>query len=177
MVLTIALITLLSCCATKATAGERERKLEKRADRQRATLHADRGSLRFCRNHPRAHTFCTAKRLRFIRARVGWTKRELAETLALLNPYRVPAWFRAQAECIYSYENGGYGWHAHTGNGYETGLQFLPSTWARAGGQFDRDGHFYRSSVEEIIYRAWVIFRSHGGSWSEWSTHGYCGLA
>lgn len=88
MLLTFALITLLVCCASKASAGERERKLEKRAHHQRATLHADRGSLRFCRNHPKAKVFCTSRRLRFIRARIGWTRRELAETRARLETRR-----------------------------------------------------------------------------------------
>lgn len=169
-----ALILLLALThASKASAAN----LEARKHRQTARLHADRGSLRFCHNHPRARVFCTPARLRFLRARIGWTSRELRETLAALNPYRVPGWFRVQAECIFSHESGGYGWHANTGNGYQTGLQFLPSTWQRAGGKLDIDGHFYQASVAEIVYRAWVIVQSHGGSWSEWSTRGYCGLA
>lgn len=106
----------------------------------------------------------------------GWLRRELAKTRAALNPYRVPGWFRSQALCIYSHENGGYGWHANTGNGYQTGLQFAPSTWIRAGGQIDANGNYYYASQAETIYRAWVICRSHGGSWTEWSTRGYCGL-
>lgn len=92
--------------------------------------------------------------------------------------FTVPIWFRRQAFCIESHENGGYGWHAHTGNGYETGLQFLPNTWARAGGSFHApEGHFYGYSVAEIIYRAWRIYRQDGGSWREWSTARMCGLA
>ena len=168
---TLLLFTLLIALATKATASTKAQ-LKHREHRQLHTLHADRGTLRFCRNHPRARVFCTARRLRFTRARIGWTTRELAETRALLNPYRVPAWFRAQAECIYSHESGGYGWHADTGNGYRTGLQFLPSTWLRAGGSFDR---FANASVAEIVYRAWVI-TGHGRTWHEWSTAGMCGL-
>ena len=171
LVLTVAFLTLLIAAATKATASSSS-ELRARQHRQVARLHADRGALRFCANHPKARAFCTARRLRFVRARIGWTTRELAETRALLNPYRVPAWFRAQANCIYSHESGGYGWHADTGNGYRTGLQFLPSTWLRAGGSLDR---FANASVAEIVYRAWVITR-HGRTWAEWSTRGYCGL-
>lgn len=176
LVITLAFITLLIAATTKAAASSKA-ELASRQHRQQARLHADRGALRFCHNHPKAHAFCTPARLRFVRARIGWTSRELAETVALLNPWRVPGWFVREAECIYSHESGGYGWHAHTGNGYETGMQFLRSTWERAGGHVDRDGHFYQASAAEIIYRAWVIVRMNHGSWREWSTRGYCGLA
>lgn len=157
--------------ATAATTGE----LHKRQHRQLHTIHADRGALRFCKNHPRARAFCTRRHLKLWKARISWTRRELAETRAALNPWRVPAWFRQQAECIYSHESGGYGWNANTGNGYQTGMQFLPSTWRRAGGTVDGNGHFYYASKQETIYRAWIITR-HGRSWSEWSTRGMCGL-
>lgn len=162
---TFALGLMLVCSAKAAD-------LHMRKHRQLHTLHSDRGALRFCANHPRARTFCTRRRLKFIRARIEWTQRELRETMVALNPWRVPGWFVQQAECIYSHESGGYGWHADTGNGYRTGLQFLPSTWVRAGGSLDR---FASASREEIIYRAWVI-TGHGRSWSEWSTAGMCGL-
>lgn len=171
MILTALLITLFVCVAGKASPASTTT-LEKRKHRQVARLHADRGSLRFCRNHPTARVFCTRRNLRFIRHRIRWTARELGETLAQLNPWRVPGWFVRQAECIYSHESGGYGWHADTGNGYRTGLQFLPSTWVRAGGSLNR---FANASKAEIIYRAWVI-TGHGRSWSEWSTRGMCGL-
>lgn len=74
-------------------------------------------------------------------------------------------------------ERGGVGegsWTASTGNGYFGGLQFLWSTWTRAGGTGDPS----KASPAEQIYRAFVIWRSHGGSWSEWGdTRTACGLA
>lgn len=60
-------------------------------------------------------------------------------------------------------------WDAATGNGYEGGLQFLRSTWERAGGSADAHGHWASvATPREQLYRAWIIWRSHGGSWSEW---------
>lgn len=70
-------------------------------------------------------------------------------------------------------ETGEGSWSADTGNGYHGGLQFLSSTWARAGGT----GDAAQASAAEQIYRAWIIWRSHGGSWSEWGdTRTACGL-
>jgi hypothetical protein len=171
---TAALAAFALACTTNVLAASTST-LHARQHRQLATLHADRGALRFCANHPLAHTFCTPHQLRFSRARIAWTTRELKETIAALNPWRVPSWFRAQAMCIYGHENGGYGWHANTGNGYQTGMQFAPSTWVRGGGTIDSSGHYYYASPAETIYRAWIITR-HGATWSEWSTRGYCGL-
>ncbi len=86
MTLTFLMFALFVCCTVKATAAS-ERTLKQREHRQLRTLHADRGSLRFCHHHPRARAFCTGRRLRFLRARVGWVSRELAETRAALNPW------------------------------------------------------------------------------------------
>lgn len=172
----VTVVLLLASAAAIRAARTSVAVLQAREHRQVARLHADRGSLRFCRNHPKARVFCTRRRVRFLKARIRWVTRELAETRALLNPWRVPGWFRQQALCIYSHESGGYGWGAHTGNGYETGMQFLPSTWLRAGGHLDAHGHFYMASPAEIVYRAWVIWRQDGGSWREWSTAGMCNL-
>lgn len=63
-------------------------------------------------------------------------------------------------------------WTANTGNGYHGGFQFLTSTWQRAGGR----GAAEQASPSEQIYRAWMIWRSHRGSWSEWGwTKDACG--
>jgi len=93
--------------------------------------------------------------------------------------YKHPAWFRA-AMCIHSREGA---WDANTGNHYFGGAQFLESTWYRAGGAhyaaFDHPGdrrYPFNASPREQLYRMWVIWRSHGGSWSEWGTAGMCGL-
>ena len=114
--ITLGILTIGARASTKAD-------LKHRQARQVRTLHADRGALRFCRHHPRAHRFC--RRAPFFRARIRWTTRELAETRALLNPFRVPRWFRLQAECIYSHENGGYGWHADTGTLHATNAEMV----------------------------------------------------
>lgn len=169
MLLAIALITLLVCFATKATAGERERKLEKRAHHQRATLHADRGSLRFCRRHPQAVVFCTPRRLRFVRARIGWTTRELAETLAALRP-RIPhlnEWL-----CIHSYE----GSWTDPGAPFYGGLQMdidFQQTWGsdllRSKGTAD---HWTPAEQMMVAERAW----KHRGFWPWPNTARYCGL-
>lgn len=76
---------------------------------------------------------------------------------------------------LYSVGSGEGAWNAATGNGYEGGLQFLLSTWLRAGGGVDSRGHWASvATPREQLYRAWRIFRSHRsaahpyGSWSEW---------
>ena len=88
-----------------------------------------------------------------------------------------PRWF-SQAMCIHRYEGS---WPANTGNGYFGGMQFLESTWKRAGGYhhpaFDHPGDWrYPFSVQprEQLYRARVIWRSNGGSWREWGTAWRC---
>ena len=99
-----------------------------------------------------------------------WHARDLIRAEAALAQltWQVPAWFRAQALCVHSYE----GSWADTGDPYWGGLQFADSTWARAGGS----GHASDHSVNEQIYRAYVIYRQDGGSWSEWpNTAKMCG--
>lgn len=87
-----------------------------------------------------------------------------------------PTWL-SQAMCIHSREGA---WNAATGNGYEGGMQFLRSTWERAGGVtvwVGKTPHWASvASPREQLYRAWIIWGSHGGSWSEWGTKGKCGL-
>jgi hypothetical protein len=77
--------------------------------------------------------------------------------------------------CLYRYENGGYGWHANTGNGYYGGLQFLQSTWERNGGRrFAR-----RADLATPLEQMWTAeraWRESGGSFRQWGTAGKCGL-
>lgn len=69
-------------------------------------------------------------------------------------------------------------WNAATNNGYEGGLQFTSETWTRAGGSIDSLGHWASvATPREQLYRAWVIWQSHHGSWSEWGVmRPACGL-
>lgn len=93
--------------------------------------------------------------------------------------WHAPAWWLGHpstaasratgAWCIHEHEGA---WNANTGNGYFGGMQFLLSTWRRAGGS----GYPHLSSPREQLYRAWVIWRWDGGSWREWGTRGACGL-
>ena len=79
-------------------------------------------------------------------------------------------WLRG-AFCIHRHES--INWHIHN-HPYANGMQFLLSTWIRAGGRAE---WWITAGPREQLYRAYVIWRSHGGSWSEWSTRGRCGLA
>lgn len=88
-----------------------------------------------------------------------------------------PRWF-VQAMCIHRHEGA---WNANTGNGYYGGMQFLESTWKRAGGYhhpaFDHPGDWrypFSVSPREQLYRARVIWRSGGKSWREWGTAWRC---
>jgi hypothetical protein len=85
-----------------------------------------------------------------------------------------PAWWARQAACIRSHE----GWPtAATGNGYEGSYQFLRSTWESVGGAVDRSGHWASVvPLREQTYRAWLLWRRSGNSWSQWGTAGMCGL-
>jgi hypothetical protein len=95
--------------------------------------------------------------------------------------WHAPSWWLRQAVCIHQHEGA---WNDNTGNSYFGGLQFLPSTWYRAGGAhssaFDHPGEQTRypftTSPREQLYRAWIIWRRDGGSWREWGTAGKCGL-
>jgi len=172
MTLTFALICLFIAVATKASASTKAQ-LKHREHRQLHTLHADRGTLRFCRNHPRARVFCTAHRLRFTRARIGWTTRELAETRALLNPFRVPAWWLPGALCVHRGES--TDWHI-LNPPYAGGMQFTLGTFNEAGGHAASLYEVSRRSPAEQLYRAYVIVRKRG-HWGDWpNTSRVCGL-
>jgi hypothetical protein len=74
----------------------------------------------------------------------------------------------AHGRVLYRVGSGEGAWNAATGNGYEGGLQFLRSTWERVGGR--TVGEHWASIVpaREQLYRAYLIWKSHHGSWSEW---------
>ena len=99
--------------------------------------------------------------------------------------WQAPAWWLAQAACIHRHESGVLGWHLayrdYLGriSPYSGGMQFLRSTWERAGGT----GHAYQWSPREQQYRSYVIWDKQDGAlgngrgdWSEWGTAGKCGL-
>jgi len=83
--------------------------------------------------------------------------------------WHAPAWFLRDALCLHAHEGA---WNANTGNSYYGGLQFLLSTWRRAGGA----GYPHRASPREQIYRCWLIYLRDGRSFREWGTAGVCGL-
>lgn len=87
-----------------------------------------------------------------------------------------PRGFIQQALCIHRYESTDWhrAWTDWAGNRspYAGGLQFMESTWLRAGGR----GEPWQWSPREQVYRAYVIWRSHHGSWSEWGTRASCHL-
>jgi len=84
--------------------------------------------------------------------------------------HRFPHWWYRQAICIHRHES--VDWRAATGNGYYGGMQFLLSTWRRAGGH----GYPHHATPNEQYFRAWVIWKMNHGSWREWGTAGRCGL-
>lgn len=60
---------------------------------------------------------------------------------------------------------------------YGGGMQFMLSTWHRAGGSGYSVSAIAAASPREQIYRAWRIVRGDGGSWREWPNTGRaCGL-
>lgn len=84
-------------------------------------------------------------------------------------------WLRG-AFCIHRNES--VDWHrrwvdwAGRPSQYAGGMQFLQSTWDRAGGH----GEPWEWGPREQVYRAFVIWTKNGGSWREWGTAGICGL-
>lgn len=130
---------------------------------------------------------------------------ELPQALAASGGYRpvppgwhAPRWWLPQAMCLHDgYRGARYdrlgnrvagtgrrvgpgegAWNAATGNGYEGGLQFLRSTWERAGGRTVGGRWASVATPREQLYRAFVIWKSHGGSWSEWGAMRVaCGLS
>jgi len=89
-------------------------------------------------------------------------------------------WFLRDALCLHHYEGA---WHNNTGNGYFGGLQWLPSTWLRAGGRYDVSfnhpgdrRYAFTASPREEIYRMWLTYLKDGRSFHEWGTAARCGL-
>jgi resuscitation-promoting factor RpfA len=85
------------------------------------------------------------------------------------------AWL-AQARCIHLHEGP---WTANTGNGYFGGMQFAPQTWKRVGGSavdaFAHPGdpaYPFRASVQEQLYRAWLVWKRDGSTWRSWGAVG-----
>lgn len=106
------------------------------------------------------------------------TERWLAKEVAQTKPkpqLRLPPHYY-QWLCLEKYENGGYGWHANTGNGYYGGLQFLYSTWTRNGGL----RYAANANLATPLQQMWTAenaWHESGGSFSQWSTAKYCGLS
>lgn len=90
--------------------------------------------------------------------------------------WKAPRGFIPQALCIHRHES--VDWHRAwvdwrgQRSPYAGGMQFLLSTWRRAGGR----GEPWQWSPREQVYRAFVIWKRNGGSWSEWGTRARCGL-
>jgi hypothetical protein len=90
--------------------------------------------------------------------------------------WRPPVGFIGHAWCVHRHES--VDWHRRwldylgRPSRYAGGLQFLESTWRRAGGT----GEPWQWSPREQIYRAWRIVTADRGSWSEWGTRRRCGL-
>jgi hypothetical protein len=84
-------------------------------------------------------------------------------------------WLRG-AFCVHRHES--VDWHRAyvdwrgSSSPYSGGMQFLHSTWLRAGGT----GHPHQWSPREQLYRAFVIWKANGGSFREWGTAARCGL-
>jgi hypothetical protein len=94
--------------------------------------------------------------------------------------WHAPPWWLREAVCIHGREGA---WNDNTGNGYFGGMQFLRSTWTRAGGPYyaafghPGDGRYpFTASAREQLYRAWLVWNRDGGSWREWGTARACGL-
>ncbi len=104
----------------------------------------------------------------------AWAVRELHKVRVALFRASLPPHYSAWL-CLERYENGGYGWHANTGNGYYGGLQFLASTWSRNGGLRYAPAAYLATPLQQM-WTAENAWRESGGSFSQWSTRGYCGL-
>lgn len=95
--------------------------------------------------------------------------------------WHAPKFWLAQAVCIHGHEGA---WNDNTGNTYFGGLQFLESTWKRAGGadypafHHPGDRHYpFTAPIREQLYRAWVLWLRHRHAWTEWGVAvGICGL-
>jgi Transglycosylase-like domain len=78
----------------------------------------------------------------------------------------------AEAKCVHLKEGP---WAANTGNGFFGGFQFKAQTWKRVGGTpdpaFKHPGDPdvpFQATVQEQLYRAWLLWRRDGGTWRSW---------
>lgn len=90
--------------------------------------------------------------------------------------WKPSAWWLRQALCIHRHESvdwhrAGVDWRGRP-SPYYGGMQFLVSTWSKAGGR----GLPSSATPREQLHRAWVVWKRDGGSWHEWGTAGVCGL-
>jgi hypothetical protein len=94
-----------------------------------------------------------------------------------------PPWWRVQALCLHRHESADWhrAWVDWRGapSRYAGGMQFLQSTWERAGGR----GEPWQWTPREQLYRAYRIWDMNfgrlgdgRGAWGEWGTAGSCGL-
>lgn len=95
---------------------------------------------------------------------------------AAAEQWKPKQWWLRQAFCVHRHESvdwhrAGVDWRGRP-SPYYGGMQFLVSTWRRAGGR----GLPSAWAPREQLFRAWVIWRLNGGSWREWGTAGACGL-
>lgn len=75
-----------------------------------------------------------------------------------------------------TWSNGEAAWDEHSSS-YGGGLQFMLSTWHRAGGAAYTTWQIASASPREQIYRMYRIVRQDNGSFGEWpNTSRACGL-
>jgi hypothetical protein len=149
--------------------------LQKREQRQLASLHRYVGTLVFFRHHPRlARSKVGRREVRRARIWVKVIRGELAETRSALQPRMPwPSWWYAQAMCIHRHE--AVDWHEKSNPEDRGGMQFSWSTWAAFGGSGDPAD----ASPSEQLYRAWLLYSSLGrwGTSAGWpQTSVACGL-
>jgi len=61
-------------------------------------------------------------------------------------------------------ESGG-NWHIHTANGFEGGVQFLPSTWRAVKAPYDPPHAYQASAGEQIRAAERLLARAGRGQW------------
>jgi len=149
---TILATLTLATSATAATLDE----LHAREQHQRRTLHRDQGTLRFFTHHRRllhGRTRTIAVRaIRFARAEIRWTRRELAETVAAMVVVSFPP-HHGLWSCIHSHE--APDWSTNTGNGYYGGLQ-MHAGWGY--------GTSYHASDDSQMTQEWSAERGYRAS-------------
>jgi Transglycosylase-like domain len=107
----------------------------------------------------------------WLEQRIAWRARARRVAATPVPPWP-PSWLSG-AVCIHEHEGA---WDSETGNGYEGGFQFLPSTWAAHGGlKFGADPALLPPRDQLTV--AYWTWRDDGGSWREWGTAPACGLS